>query len=165
MGSIIYRAPMDVCADHGDAPLDYGETRVSVPFQRPVSVQLPDDDGRAQFSIRDDGGYVVEMSEHEHFGWTVEYRALESGERIEFWITVTVTKAQWRDGGRGFCSAPTHALIERPAINMMLDEAVKAAKEVRDQAALAQRQGNPFKMGIVRARHQASGHVIYADIL
>lgn len=135
---------------------------VQVPFLHAVHEELPKDNAKPQWSIREDTGQAPEKLPHETLGWTVEYHAPVECEWADFWVTATCRKqlpVEYEEGGKLRIEREERSL---PAMNLALAEAMSLAVQMK---MLRGREDGKFRMGTIRLRHQHSGNVIIADIL
>lgn len=155
---------------------------VFVPFGPSVSILLPEVDGRAQWSVRQDTGQEIELIDHESLGWTVEYHARIACDWADVWVTETYRKKvpiEYGEGGKLWIEAEER---EFPAMNLHMQDAMRIAVErrewtknveiksiipisTREKEIIRKRALRDFQFGFTRLRHQHSGNIIMADIL
>lgn len=126
--------------------------------------ELPEIEGRQQFSIREMTGVEIERPEWEYTGWTVEFSALVKCPWADFWITATALQQPAHLEPPGWI--PKLSEPERkPAVNLSIAEALRLAKQLRDGKREAEKRHAEVGVGVVRLRHQGTGNIIYADVL
>jgi hypothetical protein len=153
------------------SPLEVPQIEVPLPWEahHAVTEELPEIEGRVQWSIREDTGDIeIERPPYEHTGWTVEWRSPVKCEWADFWITATAWKHPMvlDDLGTRVRKVPLADPVRFPAVNMDLHEALRCAREMRDGQRVARQVGSDvIPMSMVRIRHQTTSNVLYADIL
>jgi hypothetical protein len=122
---VVLRAP---CLQDLGAGLPYSveEIAVRVPFELPKIEELPSENDRRQYALRPDG-FEVARHLYEQVGWTVEYHSTECCEWADVWIVAVITQ-------RPKYPPTLHpAAVEKvPAINLVLEDAMRLAREFND---------------------------------